>query len=58
MNNYQNLLSVDWRLKDLRAQLKITQDDRQAEKLREEIEILVKEQTKLVNQIVKARRSK
>ncbi len=50
-NLYQELFSIDLRLKDYRKQLKTSKSDKLTEKLSEEIERLVKEQTKIVNQI-------
>ncbi len=50
-NAYQNLFGIDLRLKDLRKQLKISQSDKLTEKLTKEIERLVKEQSKVLNEI-------
>lgn len=50
-NAYQNLFGIDLRLKDLRKQLKISQSDKLTEKLTKEIKRLVKQQSKVVNQI-------
>jgi len=50
-NAYQNLFGIDLRLKDLRKQLKISQSDKLTEKLTKEIERLIKEQSKVVNEI-------
>lgn len=55
---HQKLFGVDLRLKDLRSQLKVSQTDKQTEKLNDEIERLVKEQSQLVNEIIKLRGSK
>lgn len=55
---HQKLFGVDLRLKDLRSQLKVSQTDKQTEKLSDEIERLVKEQSQLVNEIIKLRGSK